>query len=92
MLEKSIESYLLRKTKAKKGLCIKAVAAGWSGWPDRTILLPGGILFFVELKAPGKKPRKTQKAVHGILENLGFGVYSIDSKTQVEEVLRNYGF
>lgn len=47
--------------------------------PDRIILLPQGRIVFVELKAPGKKPRPIQKYRIKELKALGFRVEIIDS-------------
>lgn len=59
MLESKVEQYLIAQVQWMGGLCIK-FKGGDSGWPDRVILLPGGIVGFLELKAPGKKPKPLQ--------------------------------
>lgn len=43
-----------------------------SGWPDLLVLLPGGVALFVEMKAPGKKPRPNQVPRLELLDDLGF--------------------
>ena len=43
------------------------------------VLLPGGRILFVEIKTTGKKPTLLQRHCHGMLRNLGFIVYVIDS-------------
>ena len=55
--------------------------------PDRLVLLPNGILAFVELKAPGKKLRPLQIRRKAQLERLGFSVYCIDRPEQIGGVL-----
>lgn len=57
MREKLIEQKLVKAVKAAGGLCPKFVSPGMAGMPDRLVLLPGSRLAFVEVKAPGKKPR-----------------------------------
>lgn len=89
--ESTIERYFTSKVKEKKGLALKLVSPSMVGLPDRMILLPRGQIFFVELKATGKKARLLQEAVHRKLRNLGFAVYVIDSKEKGEEVLKKYG-
>lgn len=59
MLEKNIESYLVKKIKNLKGLTFKFVSPGNIGVPDRIILFNRKV-YFVELKAPNKKPRPSQ--------------------------------
>ena len=51
-LERDIERKLRLMVKKHGGLCLKWVCPGWSGVPDRLVLLPGGRVYFVELKRP----------------------------------------
>lgn len=55
MREKAIEQKLVQAVKAKGGIAPKFVSPGFSGVPDRLILLPDGKCGFVEVKAPGEK-------------------------------------
>jgi hypothetical protein len=88
MLEKDIESKLRKEIKAIGGLCLKWESPGYTGVPDRIILLPGAHIIFVELKAPGKKERKRQVYVQSVLRSLGFVVYSsIDSVDKVSTIV-----
>lgn len=87
MREKEIEEKLSRAVRSLGGICPKFVSPGFSGMPDRLILLPGGRLAFAELKAPGKKPRPLQLARHRQLRRLGFTVYVIDEEEQIGGVL-----
>ena len=89
--EKSIEAYLVRKTRAAGGLCLKFISPGWSGAPDRLVLLPEGRLGFVEVKAPGKKPRPLQAARIRILRGLGFYAAALDDMNRIEEMLNDIG-
>lgn len=83
MLEKQIEQKLTLMVKQQKGLALKFVSPGFAGMPDRLVILPDGIIAFVELKAPGKKPRPLQLSRHRLLRELGFKVYVIDSVNQI---------
>ena len=38
---------------------------------------------FVEVKAPGEKPRPLQLARHRLLRRLGFRVYVLDERSQI---------
>lgn len=91
MTEKTIETYLVKQVKQMGGKAIKLNPIGMVGLPDRMVLLPKGIMFFVETKAPGKKARPVQLSVHKQLQKLGFDIYVIDNKTQIKEVLKKYG-
>ena len=87
MREKIIEKELARAVKAKGGIAPKFTSPGFDGMPDRLVLLPSGRMGFVELKAPGKKPRALQEARHRLLRRLGFKVYVIDEINQIDSVL-----
>ena len=67
--------------------CPKFVSPGWDGVPDRIVLLPGGKMGFVELKAPGQKLRPLQRRRREQLERLGFRVFVIDGVEQIGGVL-----
>ena len=87
MKEKIIEKELVAKVKAMGGIAPKFTSPGFDGMPDRLVLLPRGKMAFVELKAPGKKPRALQMARHRLLRRLGFKVYVIDGIEQIDSVL-----
>lgn len=87
MLEKQIEQKLIRMVKQQGGLALKFVSPSYAGMPDRLVLLPDGIIAFVELKAPGKKPRPLQLARHRLLRSLGFPVYVINGVEQIGGML-----
>ena len=87
MREKAIERKLTLMVKKRGGICPKFVSPGYDGMPDRIILLPGCHFAFVEVKAPGKKPRPLQIARHKSLMKLGFSVYVIDSVEQIGAIL-----
>lgn len=81
--EKDIENYLKRKC---PGLCLKFTSPGTVGVPDRLVILPKGV-FFVEVKAPDKKPRPSQLALFKKLEDLGHKVWVVDSYESVDKAL-----
>ena len=87
MREKTIEQHLVKAVKNSGGIAPKLVSPGFDGMPDRLVLLPGGKIGFVEVKAPGKKPRPLQVARHGLLRRLGFKVYVLDDPEQIGGIL-----
>jgi len=87
MVERNIESALVKAAKKKHGLALKFVSPGLSGVPDRIVLLPDGKIAFVELKAPGKKMRPLQLKRKAQLESLGFKVYCVDTIEQIGGIL-----
>ena len=91
MREKLIEQNLVQAVRRMGGLAPKFISPGWAGAPDRLILLPGGRLAFVEVKALGKTLRPLQVKRKGQLEALGFRVYVIDRPEQISEILHEVG-
>lgn len=91
MREREIEKYLVKEVKKQKGLCLKFVCPGMDGVPDRIVLLPSGGITFVEVKAPGKKPRALQLRRMKQLEQLGFKCFVVDSKETVLILLDEIG-
>ena len=87
MREKTIEQKLVTAVKKHGGICPKFVSPGFDGMPDRLVLLPHGRCAFVEVKAPGEKPRPLQLARHGMLQKLGYQVYVLDDAEQIGEIL-----
>ena len=87
MREKQIEQKFVRATKNMGGIAPKFVSPGLDGMPDRIVLLSGGHIGFVEVKAPGEKPRPLQLARHGLLRRLGFKVFVLDDEKQIGGIL-----
>lgn len=87
MREKEIEKKLTLAVRKLGGICPKFVSPGFDGMPDRIVLLPMGRFGFVEIKAPGKKPRPIQISRHKLLQRLGFKVYVLDNEVQIGGIL-----
>ena len=87
MREKEIEKKLVEETRRRKGLAVKFVSPGFDGMPDRILLLPGGKIAFVEVKAPGRKPRPLQLVRHAMLRRLGFQVFVLDDEAMIKKIL-----
>ncbi len=91
MGEKTIEQKFRAAVKAAGGLALKFTSPGFDGVPDRLAILPGGKMAFVEVKAPGKKPRPLQLARHRLLRQLGFKVYVLDDEGQIQKIISEIG-
>ena len=87
LYERTIEQKLAARARAMGGIAPKFTSPGFDGMPDRLVLLPGGRMGFVELKAPGRKPRPLQLVRHRLLRRLGFKVFVIDEINQIDSVL-----
>lgn len=86
--EKHIERKLVEAVRKKRGMCVKMLCDQLTGLPDRLCLLPGGKIFFVEVKSTGKVPRPVQKAVHNRLRSLGFEVFVIDTAEGINSIIK----
>lgn len=87
MREKVIEQKLVAEVKKAGGICPKWVSPGFDGVPDRIAMFPGGRIAFVEVKAPGEKPRPLQRARHELLRKLGFRVYVLDEIEKIGGII-----
>ena len=87
MKEKIIEQKFRAAVRTAGGVAVKFVSPGLDGMPDRLALLPGGRMAFVEVKAPGKKPRPLQEARHRMLRRLGFKVAVFSNQNTAVAIL-----
>ena len=84
-LEKDIELNLTAMVERHGGLCLKWVCPGWAGVPDRIVLLPGGLVLFIETKRPkGGQLSALQKWWQKRLTALGFFSGVVWSEEDVE--------
>ena len=87
MREKIIEEKFTKAVKQKGGVCWKFTSPGTAGVPDRIVLMPKGHIAFVEVKAPGEKPRPLQLSRHRLLRRLGFQVYVLDALEDIDKII-----
>ena len=90
----------MRESTIEKEVCEYAKAAGWlvrkftspnrRSVPDR-IFLKGGLAFFIEFKAPGKKLTPLQAREHEILKAKDCVVYVCDDTQQGREIIEDMG-
>ena len=85
VLESEIERYMGGRVKGLGGMFLKFTSSV-AGVPDRIVLLDGRV-YFVELKAPGKRPRALQQRIICQMEEAGASVYIISSKASVDSFL-----
>lgn len=95
MRERDVEAHLVKRVKELGGEVRKVQWVGRLGAPDRLVMFPfmleadGGYTssIWVELKAPGAKPRPSQVREHERMRAMGQRVVVIDSIEGVEELL-----
>ena len=87
MTEKTLERKLKTGVEKLGGLCLKLTTPGFTGIPDRLVLLPGGKVWFVEVKKPGGKLSPRQEIVIPQLKKLDFDTVIIDSVDGLDNFL-----
>lgn len=85
VLEREVEAKLRKTVNSFGGMCLKWVCPGWAGVPDRIVLMPGGRIWFIELKRPrGGVLSERQQWWGRKLAKLGFPYRTIWNDTDVE--------
>lgn len=79
VLESDIEKRFVRELKKLGCKSRKLNGTGYRDWPDRMILVPGGITLFFEFKRPGEDLRPSQQELHNEAAELGHTWYTFDS-------------
>lgn len=85
--EDDVEEYLIKKVQEMGGDCIKGNPHNQRGMPDRICILPNGLLVFVELKRPGKKPRPNQRLMINRFRLLGHHAVWANSFGMVDKLI-----
>ena len=89
--EDSVENYLVQRVEALGGVAYKFTSPGRVGVPDRLCVLPGGVLFFVECKAPQGRLAPSQRREIKRLRDMGQSVLVVWSRESVDEELEAKG-
>ena len=84
MLEKNIEAHLVKRVKEIGGIAYKFVSPAHRGVADRVVFLPNGVVWFVELKAPGGRLSPLQKVFEDDMVRLRQRYVCLWSKEQVD--------
>ena len=88
MLERDIERYLVRRAIEHGGKAYKWVSPGHVGVADRIVLLPSGVVWFVELKSSTGRLSPLQKIFAADMVRMGMTYIVIRSKEEVDELLQ----
>lgn len=88
--EKYLEKKLKSEVKRLGGWSLKLLCTHITGLPDQLCLLPGGRLFFAEVKTTKKRAKPVQKLIHRKLRKLGFSVFVVDRSEQIKIIIRDY--
>jgi hypothetical protein len=86
--EKRTESAFAAWCKLTGLICLKLIGSGWVGFPDRTVLMPGGRIAFVEFKSPTGTTSPSQDRVIRVLRNYGFKVLVTSDKQEAIDFVK----
>jgi hypothetical protein len=80
--EARVEAHLRQRVEQAGGWCVKTYRV--PGLPDRIVLMPGGRLWWVEVKTAGGRLSRVQRVIHRRLAGLGFEVVTLWSVEEVD--------
>ena len=83
--ESNIEKYFVQTVARMGGTAYKFTSPAHRGVSDRIACLPGGAVWFVELKAPGGRLSPLQKLFAARMKELGQNYTILWSKTEIDE-------
>lgn len=87
-LESEVEKYLREQVEKHGGKCVKFIPDFSRGFPDRIVILPHGVLVWVETKRPvGGHVDPAQNVQHVILRRLGQRVEVVWTKEEADALL-----
>lgn len=84
MLEKQVEARLVKRVKDKGGVAYKFVSPAHRGVSDRVIVMPGGVVWFVELKQEGGRLSPLQKVFADDIKRLGANYICLYGAAEVD--------
>jgi len=87
LLERDVERYLVRRVAERGGVAYKWVSPGRVGVADRIVLLPGGVVWFVELKTAKGRLSPLQQVFAAEMRRMGMNYIVIRSKEEVDAYL-----
>jgi hypothetical protein len=88
ILEKDIERHLVRRVAERGGVAYKWVSPGRVGVADRIVMLPGGRVWFIELKTVKGRLSPLQKVFAADMARMGMNYVVLRSKGEVDELLQ----
>ena len=85
ILERDIERHLVRRVAERGGVAYKWVSPGHVGVADRIVMLPGGRVWFVELKTVKGRLSPLQKVFAADMARMGMNYAVLRSKEEVDQ-------
>ena len=92
MRERDIEAALVNEVRKHGGRAYKFVSPGNDGVPDRLVVMPGGVVIFVELKSDTGRLGPQQKVQLKRLEEMGQDVRVVKGPDGLQMFFRDMGW
>lgn len=89
-LEKDVETAVCTYAKGLGFYVRKFVSPAHRSVPDRLLISPKGVLFFIEFKRQGKRATPAQLLEHVEIEKYGPRVHVVDEARQGKAVIDSY--
>ncbi len=89
MLEKQIETYLVKRVKALGGMAYKFTSPAHRGVADRIVCLPNGQTWFVEVKTEGGRLSPLQKVFQSDMARMDQKYACLWNKDHIDEWLKD---
>jgi hypothetical protein len=87
VLEKQVEAYLVKAVRERGGEAYKFTSPAMRGVADRLVVMPNGVVWFVEIKRPGGKRTALQERFAARMQALGQRYALLCSIEEVERWL-----
>ena len=88
MLEKDVEAYLLGAVRSLGGRAYKFTSPAHRGVSDRIVVLPGGAVWFVEVKTDTGRLSPLQEIFRREINRLGGNYVCVYGKGDVDQWMR----
>ena len=88
--EKRVEARFARWCREQGIFALKLAAQGVTGFPDRSVILPGGKLICIEFKSPTGKTSKVQDQRIAALRALGVPVLVTSDYNEAREFVKGF--
>lgn len=88
MRERDIERKLTHEVEKRGGLSFKWTSPGQTGVPDRIVILPGGRIWFAELKTDTGRTTAVQEYQQKRLRDAGCNVITIHGEKELNEWIK----
>ena len=89
-LERAVENALVTQAKKDGVLCLKLAPKGLAGWPDRTLLADGRVMFIETKRPQGGRLSPQQRYWLRVLTDHGFTAVVCKDADEARQIVRDF--